>query len=113
MPSVKTPNHRSKNRLAAQASKAKKIRQKRSEENKNKIAKTDAMRGARPGLMPNSGPNAPLSKKKAKKLEKKIAHAMRRKIEAGEDVDLTDAKAEEANGAEEKDVDEMETEQIE
>ncbi|KAF5519846.1 hypothetical protein CGCA056_v008985 [Colletotrichum aenigma] len=95
MPSVKNPNHRSKNRLAAQANKAKKVRQKRSEENKHKIAKSDVQRGARPGLMPNSGPNAPLSKKKAKKLEKKIAHAIRRKMAEDGEVEMADLEEDE------------------
>ncbi|KAL0932568.1 uncharacterized protein CTRU02_211530 [Colletotrichum truncatum] len=113
MPSVKTPNHRCKNRLAAQASKAKKVRQKKSEENKHKIAKVDTMRGARPGLLPTSGPNAPLSKKKAKKLEKKIAHAIRRKMEAEGEIVMEDA-AEEADEEEDKAADEdMEVEKIE
>ncbi|KAF6835050.1 hypothetical protein CPLU01_04528 [Colletotrichum plurivorum] len=91
MPSVKTPNHRSKNRLAAQASKARKVRQKKSEENKHRIAKTDTMRGARPGLAPTSGPNAPLSKKKAKKIEKQIAHAIRRRLAAEGEVEMQGA----------------------
>ncbi|KAF9869878.1 hypothetical protein CkaCkLH20_12677 [Colletotrichum karsti] len=102
MPSVKTPNHRSKNRLAAQANKAKRVRQKKSEENKNKIAKTDSMRGARPGLLPTSGPNAPLSKKKAKKLEKKMAHAIRRKMAAEGEVEMADVEEDEKAGEEEK-----------
>ncbi|OLN86009.1 hypothetical protein CCHL11_10086 [Colletotrichum chlorophyti] len=91
MPSVKNPNGRSQNRLRAEALKAKTQRQKKSEANKHKIARSDTMRGARPGLMPNSGPNAPLSKKKAKKLEKKMAHALRRKMEAEGEIVMADA----------------------
>lgn len=82
MPSVKNPNGPSKNRLAARACRAKSQRQKRSEEGRNKISKADSTRGARPGLLPNSGPNAKLSAKKLRKLEKKMGHAMRRRMEA-------------------------------
>jgi hypothetical protein len=82
MPSVKNPNGPSKNRLAARATKAKAQRRKRSEENRHKIAKADTRRGARPGLLPTSGPRAKVSAKKARKLEKKMGYAMQRKMEA-------------------------------
>ncbi|TQV90991.1 hypothetical protein IF1G_10226 [Cordyceps javanica] len=82
MPSVKNPNGPSKNRLAARAAKARKTRQKRSEEGRHKIAKVDVMRGARPGILPTSGPNAKISSKKARKLQKQLGHALRRKAEA-------------------------------
>ncbi|TQN66968.1 hypothetical protein CSHISOI_08514 [Colletotrichum shisoi] len=90
MPSVKNPNGPSKNRLANRALGAKMQRRKKSEANRNKILKTDAMRGAKPGLAPTSGPNAPLSKKKAKKVEKRIAHALRRKMAAEGEVVMKD-----------------------
>ena len=82
MPSVKNPNGPSKNRVAARAAKARKTRQKRSEEGKHKISKIDVQRGARPGLLPNSGPNAAISSKKARKLKKKLGYALQRKAEA-------------------------------
>lgn len=82
MPNVSNPNRPSKNRLAARASKLRKQRQKKSEEGKNKIAKADSTRGARPGLLPTSGPNKRISAKKARKLEKKLGYAVKRKMEA-------------------------------
>lgn len=82
MPSVKNPNGPSKNRLAARASKAKKERRKRSLAPKDKIAKADATRGARAGLLPTSGPRAKVSGKRARKLEKKMGYALKRKQEA-------------------------------
>jgi hypothetical protein len=82
MPSGGNLNGPSKNRLAARASKAKKQRRTKSEQGRTKIARKDAARGARPGLLPTSGPRAKLSGKKARKLEKQMAHAMKRKMEA-------------------------------
>lgn len=82
MPSVGNPNGPSKNRLAARSSSAKKQRRQRSEHARNKISKADTTRGARPGLLPTSGPRAKLSSKKARKLEKKMGYAMKRKMEA-------------------------------
>ncbi|OHF03819.1 hypothetical protein CORC01_00681 [Colletotrichum orchidophilum] len=110
MPSVKNPNGPSKNRLANRALGSKMARRKKSEANRNKIAKTDTMRGARPGLMPTSGPNAPMSKKKAKKMEKKIANALRRKMEAEGEVVMKDVEEATEDKPEEGD---METEKIE
>lgn len=81
MPSVKNPNGPGKVRLAAEAAKAKAQRQQRGAFARNKISKPDAARGARPGLLPNSGPNAKLSSKKQRKLEKKMGYALRRKME--------------------------------
>ena len=78
--SVNNPNGPSKNRLAARASKAKKIRQKKSFAAKHKIATRDTMRGARPGLLPTSGPRARVSSKKARKLEKKLGYALQRQM---------------------------------
>ncbi|XWX00177.1 hypothetical protein V2A60_008197 [Cordyceps javanica] len=91
MPSVKNPNGPSKNRLAARAAKARKTRQKRSEEGRHKIAKVDVMRGARPGILPTSGPNAKISSKKARKLQKQLGHALRRKAEAEGEAAMADA----------------------
>lgn len=82
MPSRKNPNGPSKNRLAARAAAAKKVRRKKSEFGKNKICLADVARGARPGLLPNSGPRAKVSAKKARKLEKKMGYALQRKMEA-------------------------------
>lgn len=82
MPSVKNPNGPSKNRLAARASAAKKVRRKRSELARNKISKQDIARGARPGILPTSGPRAKVSAKKARKLEKKMGYALKRRMEA-------------------------------
>lgn len=82
MPSVKNPNKPSKNRMAARSSKAKKLQRQRVEEAQHKISKKDAARGARPGLLPSSGPNRKLSAKKARKLEKKMGYAIKRKMEA-------------------------------
>ncbi|KAJ0148473.1 hypothetical protein CTA2_673 [Colletotrichum tanaceti] len=110
MPSVKNPNGPSKNRLANRALGAKMQRRKKSEANRNKILKTDAMRGAKPGLAPTSGPNAPLSKKKAKKVEKRIAHALRRKMAAEGEVIMKDVEPMEEDKPEEA---AAETEKIE
>jgi hypothetical protein len=83
MPSVKNPNRPSKNRMAARAATTRRNNQKRSDPvNKNKIAKADKTRGARPGLLPTSGPRAKISSKKARKLEKKMGYALKRKMEA-------------------------------
>lgn len=82
MPSVKNPNGPSKNRLAARAAAAKKVRRKRSELAKNKISKQDVARGARPGILPTSGPRAKVSAKKARKLEKKMGYALKRRMDA-------------------------------
>lgn len=84
MPSVKNPNKPSKNRLAARASKAKKRAQKASAIGTRAvrfaISNSDAQRGAKPGLLPTSGPNAALSKKKAKKMEQR-RRLLKRKME--------------------------------
>ncbi|KAL2162901.1 hypothetical protein VTH06DRAFT_6737 [Thermothelomyces fergusii] len=86
MPSVKNPNAPSKNRLAARAAKLLKRRQKASKMGQlarqgGAVAKADARRGARPGLLPTSGPNAAVSKKKLRKLEKAMRHALQRRAE--------------------------------
>lgn len=83
MPSVRNPNGPSKNRLTARAATARKQGQKRTAAaGKSRIAKADATRGARPGLLPTSGPNAAISAKKRRKLERKMGHALKRKMEA-------------------------------
>lgn len=81
MPSVKNPNGPSKNRIAASAAKKKKEQQRKSRAGQTKISKSAAARGARPGLLPTSGPGAALSSKKKRKLEKAMAHALKRKME--------------------------------
>ncbi|KAK8922649.1 hypothetical protein H634G_00749 [Metarhizium anisopliae BRIP 53293] len=91
MPSVKNPNGPSKNRLAARASAAKKVRRKRSELARNKISKQDIARGARPGILPTSGPRAKVSAKKARKLEKKMGYALKRRMEAEGEKQMLDA----------------------
>ncbi|KAL2268919.1 hypothetical protein VTJ83DRAFT_3765 [Remersonia thermophila] len=89
MSSVKNPNFLSKNRLSARAAKRKKQRQKAAERNRlmklpggEELAK-DVKRGARPGLLPTSGPRAAISKKKQRKLEKMRGYALKRKLEQG------------------------------
>ncbi|KAL0466824.1 hypothetical protein QR685DRAFT_89652 [Neurospora intermedia] len=85
MPSVKNPNGPSKNRLIARAASLRKQRQRESAQGKlekiHKITKEDLARGARPGLLPNSGPRKALGKKAQRKLEKKLGYAIRRKME--------------------------------
>lgn len=111
MPSVGNPNGPCKNRLAARASKARKDRRKKSQAPKDKIAKADTTRGARKGLLPTSGPRAKMSAKKARKVEKAMAHAMKRKMEADGEAEMKDApeaeteeKTEEAEEAEMADI---------
>jgi hypothetical protein len=89
MPSVKNPNALSRNRLAARVNKVRKQRQKKaSERTLTKAAKNDATRGARPGLLPTSGPRAPVSSKKQRKLERKLGYALKRKMEADGEVEM-------------------------
>ncbi|KAI1371391.1 hypothetical protein F4677DRAFT_450508 [Hypoxylon crocopeplum] len=94
MPSVKNPNGPSKNRITARAATARKQNQKRNASalnKKNKISKADVTRGAKPGLLPTSGPNAALSSKKRRKLERKMGYALKRKMEAEGEVEMKDA----------------------
>ncbi|KZZ92477.1 hypothetical protein AAL_06103 [Moelleriella libera RCEF 2490] len=97
MPSVKNPNGPSKNRLAARDAAAKKTRRKASQFAQNKIARKDVALGARPGILPTSGPRAKISAKKARKLEKKLGYALKRKeLEAegqgeGDEKEMQDA----------------------
>ncbi|KAI0870596.1 hypothetical protein GGS24DRAFT_504611 [Hypoxylon argillaceum] len=122
MPSVKNPNGPSKNRLAARTATARKHSAKqvarKTQIEHHKISKADARRGARAGLLPTSGPNAAVSGKKARKLERKMGYALKRRMEAEGEVvmkdvsDNTDAKsktqqkkAEKGAGAEDMAVD--------
>ncbi|KAI1098271.1 hypothetical protein F4804DRAFT_131803 [Jackrogersella minutella] len=94
MPSVKNPNGPSKNRVAARAATARKANKKRSAgavNKENRVAKADEKRGARLGLLPTSGPNRALSSKKKRKLERKLGHALKRKMEADGEVEMKDA----------------------
>ncbi|KAK3326155.1 hypothetical protein B0H66DRAFT_550183 [Apodospora peruviana] len=90
MVSRKNPNGPSKNRLAARAGGIKKQAQRKSRAGQTKISQADAARGARPGLLPNSGPGAALSKKKQKKLEQQMRLALQRKMAAEGEVEMKD-----------------------
>ncbi|KAI1360105.1 hypothetical protein F5Y08DRAFT_55808 [Xylaria arbuscula] len=94
MPSVKNPNGPSKNRLAARTAKARKLSAKqlarKTRTEQHKITKADASRGARAGLLPTSGPNAAVSAKKMRKLERKMGYALKRKMEAEGEVEMKD-----------------------
>lgn len=83
MPSVKNPNTVGRNRTIAQRAKARKSTCKTLKMAKlpTRVAQADTRRGARTGLLPTSGPNAAMSKKKQRKVEKQLAHAIRRKAE--------------------------------
>lgn len=84
--SVKNPNCISQNRQRALRAKARKHTHQitASARLPDRVARADTRRGARTGLLPTSGPNRPLSSKKARKLEKQMAHAIRRKREEEE-----------------------------
>ncbi|KAI2463827.1 hypothetical protein F4781DRAFT_437039 [Annulohypoxylon bovei var. microspora] len=100
MPSVKNPNGPSKNRLMARAATARKANQKRvagAPNKDNRVAKADLTRGARAGLLPTSGPNRALSSKKQRKLDRKIKHALKRKMEADGEVEMKDVSAEQTS----------------
>ena len=88
MPSVKNPNVPSRNRLAARAAKARKVQQKRSAQGQSRIAKGDSKRGARPGILPSSGPRAALSSKKRRKLERKLGYAVKRQMDTDGEVQM-------------------------
>ncbi|KAK4153035.1 hypothetical protein C8A00DRAFT_34217 [Chaetomidium leptoderma] len=99
MPSRKNPNAPSKNRLAARAGKQRKTRQQAAAQGQlaikgGAIAKADARRGARPGLLPTSGPRRAISKKRQRKNEKMLGHALRRKMEKEGEVVMKDAPVE-------------------
>jgi hypothetical protein len=90
MPSVKNPNKASKNRLAARANKVRKRSQKESAAGRTTagLVKSDLKRGARPGLLPTSGPRKPISAKRQRKLDRKLGHALRRKMEAEGEIEM-------------------------
>lgn len=92
MPSVKNPNTVGRNRTIAQRAKARKSTRKTLQMAKlpSRVAQADTRRGARTGLLPTSGPNAAMSKKKQRKVEKQLAHAIRRKaeMEAKQEVEM-------------------------
>lgn len=104
MVSVSNPNKPSKNRLAARAAKGKKVQQKSSADGQlSRVQKAATKRGARAGLLPTSGPGSKLSSKKARKVERKLAHAIKRKMEAEGEVemkDITEKKASKTKGGE-------------
>jgi hypothetical protein len=94
MPSVKNPNTPSRNRIAAVGARVKKQRQKKAVDSKRTpIAKADAKRGARTGLLPTSGPRAKVSSKKARKLDRKLRYALKRKMEAEGEVEMKGTEA--------------------
>lgn len=86
MVSVKNPNVTSQNRMRARASRSRKqgLKAVRDAKLPTRVEKADTRRGARAGILPTSGPNAALSKKKQRKVEKQMAHALRRKREEAE-----------------------------
>ncbi|KAI0117892.1 hypothetical protein GGR51DRAFT_555175 [Nemania sp. FL0031] len=94
MPSVKNPNGPSKNRLAARTATARKHSAKqlarKTQVEQHKISKADSKRGARAGILPTSGPNAAVSAKKMRKLERKMGYALKRKMEAEGEVVMKD-----------------------
>lgn len=95
MVSRKNPNVTSQNRMRARASKSRKLGLKHVKAARlpSLEAQADTRRGARTGILPTSGPNAALSKKKQRKVEKQIAHALRRKQEAeGKQQEVDDVK---------------------
>ncbi|KAI1747660.1 hypothetical protein F4782DRAFT_535208 [Xylaria castorea] len=100
MPSVKNPNGPSKNRLAARTATARKhttkhlarktLEQSLSRQSQGRITRADASRGARAGILPTSGPNRALGAKQARKLERKMGHALQRKMQAEGEVEMKD-----------------------
>ncbi|KAI0814432.1 hypothetical protein GGR55DRAFT_431907 [Xylaria sp. FL0064] len=95
MPSVKNPNGPSKNRLIAARAKARKQSARRTQtqtpqNEQHRITKADAKRGARAGLLPTSGPNAAVSAKKMRKLQRKMGYALKRRMESEGEVEMKD-----------------------
>ena len=91
MATIKNPNAPCKQRLRARAGKARKGGSKASKVTRWEragISNADATRGARPGLMPTSGPGRPLSKKKQRKVEHRLAMALKRQLEAEGEVEV-------------------------
>ncbi|KAI2643550.1 hypothetical protein GGS21DRAFT_486071 [Xylaria nigripes] len=98
MPSTKNPNGPSKNRLIARVAKARKYSAKqlarKGQTTEHKITKADSKRGARKGLLPTSGPNAAISSKKQRKLQRKMGYALKRRMEAEGEVEMKDVSGE-------------------
>ncbi|ROV88025.1 hypothetical protein VSDG_09169 [Cytospora chrysosperma] len=94
MVSVKNPNVTSQNRVRARASRSRKqgLKAVRDAKLPTRVEKADTRRGARAGILPTSGPNAALSKKKQRKVEKQMAHALRRKRDEAEKQKEADTK---------------------
>lgn len=99
--SVKNPNCVSRNRQRALRAKARKqtLQAAASARLPDRVARADVKRGARTGLLPTSGPNKPLSSKKARKLEKQMAHAIRRKREEEDKKSQIEMQGEPSSGA--------------
>ncbi|PHH60997.1 hypothetical protein CDD81_963 [Ophiocordyceps australis] len=103
MPSVRKSKAASKK--AANASQIAKIQ---TQAHQAKVKKAAFRRGARPGLLPTSGPGSSISGKKARKLQRKIGYALKRSMEARGEVEMKDApeigikETREATPAEEK-----------
>ncbi len=87
MGNVSNPNMKGSSRFRTDAAKVNK-RNKKGAGPRDKAARADTTRGARPGLMPTSGPRALISSKKRRKLEKKMGYALKRKMEAEGEVDM-------------------------
>jgi hypothetical protein len=92
MPSVKNPNGPSKNRLSARLAKARKTSAqqvaRKERVQAGKITKADAARGAGGGLLPTSGPNAAKGAKAQRKLDRKMKHALKRRMEAEGEIEM-------------------------
>lgn len=91
MVNVATPNTKSKLIKGKRAAKLRRDAQRRAQTAKlggDKVAKADTTRGARTGLLPTSGPRAPMSSKKRRKLERQMGYAMKRKMEAEGEVEM-------------------------
>lgn len=80
MVNVANPNTKCLKHARTGAANRKRVMQRRSAKPKDRAARADTTRGARAGLLPTSGPRAAMSGKKAKKMEKRMAHALRRKM---------------------------------
>lgn len=88
MVNVSNPNTKALWKQRAVRANSRKAAKKRAGQPRDAAARADTTRGARPGLLPTSGPRAALSKKKAKKLEKRMAYALRRKMEEEGEVEM-------------------------
>lgn len=88
MVNVANPNFKCNSAVKTRRANIKKIQRKKAALPKDKALRADTTRGARPGLMPTSGPRAPLSGKRARKEEKKLAYAIRRRMEAEGEVEM-------------------------